>query len=273
MTELIDIIDVILRYKSRPTQRAADGGESPAKTGIFKALSVFCCQAFVHSRPPSAANANRWAAEIPSGHRKGFIERVIVNSQIDKFIDKFEKNPSIEPALIQQAVQNLGFDLPSDYLTLISQMNGGEGFIGDKYCRFYSIDKLIALNQAFMVKDFAPGLFIFGSTGGGEAFTFDTRNSPASIVEIPFIPMDIKYAKVLGKTILDFFIALSGQSKNETPHAINMDLIGKEVHEIQPIVFGGNPVDPKNKTFLIPEDYAKLVVWWNKQYQKVVASK
>jgi len=196
-----------------------------------------------------------------------------MNSQVDKFIEGFEKNPAVEPALIQQIVESFGFALPTDYLALFSKMNGGEGFVGDNYCRFYPIDKLITLNQAFMVNDFAPGLFIFGSTGGGEAFAFEKRGDSNSIVKIPFIPMDIKYAEILGETIFDFFIALSSGAKNELPHAINEAIISKEIHEIQPIVFGGDPVDPKNKTLLSPDDYAKLVVWWNKQYQKVVASK
>jgi hypothetical protein len=45
----------------RLTQRAADGGESAALICSFKALAVFWSQAFVPSRPPSAANASRWA--------------------------------------------------------------------------------------------------------------------------------------------------------------------------------------------------------------------
>jgi hypothetical protein len=48
--------------KHRLTQRAADGWESAALICSFKALAGFCSQAFVHSRPPSAANASRWLA-------------------------------------------------------------------------------------------------------------------------------------------------------------------------------------------------------------------
>lgn len=43
----------------RPTQRAADGGETAALICNFKALAVFYSQAFVHTLP-HAGNANRW---------------------------------------------------------------------------------------------------------------------------------------------------------------------------------------------------------------------
>jgi len=149
-----------------------------------------------------------------------------LNLQIIKFFDRFEKNPSAEPELIQQVTQVLNLAFPLEYLDLFLHMNGGEGFIGDNYCRLYSIENLNPLNQAFMVKDFAPGFFIFGSTGGGEAFAFDTKSDPFSIVKIPFIPMDVKYAEFLGATVYDFFVSLSNQSSNLIPHTINKATIG-----------------------------------------------
>jgi hypothetical protein len=44
--------------------RAADGGESASFIGIFLVSSFFCPQAFVCTRPLSAANANRWTAAL-----------------------------------------------------------------------------------------------------------------------------------------------------------------------------------------------------------------
>lgn len=39
---------------------------------------------------------------------------------------------------------------------------------------------------------------------------------------------------------------------------------GKEIFEIQPIIFGGSPTDPANKTVLSREDHIKAVNYWNK---------
>ena len=193
-----------------------------------------------------------------------------MNSQIIEFIEGFEKNPRAESAVNQQVVKALNLDLPSEYLNLFSFMNGGEGFIGDNYCRLYAIENLMPLNEAFLVKEFALELFIFGSNGGGEAFAFNTKSSPFSIVEVPFIPMDLKWAKLLEKTINEYFSHFSNSADNKVnsvPPSINKALIGKEIHEIRPVVFGGDPLDPKNKIPLGPEDYAKFVVFWNRIWQ------
>ncbi len=41
------------------------------------------------------------------------------------------------------------------------------------------------------------------------------------------------------------------------------DLAGKEIFEIHPIILGGNPTDPRNKTVLTREDHIKAVNYWN----------
>ena len=42
------------------------------------------------------------------------------------------------------------------------------------------------------------------------------------------------------------------------------DLKGKEVFEIQPIILGGDPIDPKNKTVLDREQHIQAVNYWNR---------
>jgi len=78
--------------------------------------------------------------------------------------------------------------------------------------------------------------------------------------------MDMKLAKLLGNTMDEFFSHFSTGAKNNSSQ-INKDLIGKEIHEIHPIVFGGDPIDPKNKVPVRTKDYAELVVFWNKIWQ------
>jgi hypothetical protein len=189
-----------------------------------------------------------------------------LNTEISNFFEGFYKNPPINSMAIQQIVNVLKLGWPSDYLEVFSFMNGGEGFIGDGYCRLYPLDELISLNESFSVKEFAPEIFIFGSNGGGEAFAFNITTSPVSIVKIPFIPMDAEAAELLGKTFREFLLSFTKKETNNLAQ-INKDLIGKEVHEIQPIVFGGSPTDPENKAFVPVKDYGKLVVFWNKIWQ------
>jgi hypothetical protein len=42
------------------------------------------------------------------------------------------------------------------------------------------------------------------------------------------------------------------------------DARGKEIFEITPVILGGSPTDPANKTVLTRADHIKVVVYWNK---------
>jgi len=151
-------------------------------------------------------------------------------------------------------------------------MSGGEGVVGGNYFRLYPVEKIVALNQAYGVDEFAKGLIIFGSNGGGEAFAFDTRNASVAIVQIPFIPMDFKYLRNYGGTLYECLRQLqskSQQADKDLGPLPNPTALGKEIHEIQPIVFGGDPIDSQNKVLLSPEEYAPYVVWWNRKYREV----
>jgi hypothetical protein len=43
-----------------------------------------------------------------------------------------------------------------------------------------------------------------------------------------------------------------------------VDCRGMEIFEITPIILGGSPTDPANKTMLTREDHIKAVVYWNR---------
>jgi len=42
------------------------------------------------------------------------------------------------------------------------------------------------------------------------------------------------------------------------------DCRGKEIFEITPVILGGSPTDPANKTVLTRADHIRAVVYWNK---------
>lgn len=87
-----------------------------------------------------------------------------------------------------------GLCLPEDYLSLFTELDGGEGFVGEEYLILWKAEELIIFNKEYEVDQYAPGIFLFGSNGGGEGFGFDTRSNPYKVVEMPFIGMDLKYA-------------------------------------------------------------------------------
>jgi hypothetical protein len=111
---------------------------------------------------------------------------------------------------IDLASTALGVTFPADYVAFMLESDGGEGRLGlGAYIALYPVGELLAKNKAYAVDEFAPGLVLFGSDGGGIAFAFDKRRVPAELVEVPFIPMSLDEVKVLGADLLTFLRSLA----------------------------------------------------------------
>ncbi len=68
----------------------------------------------------------------------------------------------------------------------------------------WPIEKLLFYNKAYQVYKYAPGLLIFGSNGGLEAFAFDTTTEPVEIVSIPFVGLTPSEAIEYGESFQEF---------------------------------------------------------------------
>src|SRR3954464_2022763 len=91
-----------------------------------------------------------------------------------RVFEKFSGGPSASPDAVHQLQDKLGVRLPDDYaLFLQEEADGGEGVIGSTYIILWRVEQVLELNAAYHVSEFAPGLVLFGSNGGGEAFGFD----------------------------------------------------------------------------------------------------
>jgi hypothetical protein len=44
---------------------------------------------------------------------------------------------------------------------------------------------------------------------------------------------------------------------------------GKQIHEIQPVKYGGSPTDPANKIALAPQEHAQYTTWWNRLQRRL----
>jgi len=98
--------------------------------------------------------------------------------------------------------------LPDDYVAFLASANGGEGFIGDEYVILWRAREIEQFNQEYETERCAPSLLLFGSSGGGEAYAFDTSDIAWSIVRVPFIGMNLKYALPVANGFTDFIDAL-----------------------------------------------------------------
>lgn len=120
----------------------------------------------------------------------------------------FHLSKANDPSASMAAIAALGRNLPSDYVKFVSSFDGGEGFIGNHYLVLWGAIELAILNREYEFSEYAPELIAFGSDGGGEAFAFDTRTEPASVVVVPFIGMSSAAATPVTGSFDEFLIRL-----------------------------------------------------------------
>ena len=102
--------------------------------------------------------------------------------------------------------------LPDSYFALLRVTNGGEGDLGVDPGWFvpWPVKDVLLNNREYQIAKFAPGLFGFGSNGGGECLAFDLRDAGAGrIVMVPFIGMDLREAVVVAENFDQFSLLVS----------------------------------------------------------------
>lgn len=132
-----------------------------------------------------------------------------MNSFAKKLTAEFNVNPPASIEAIRQFEYESGVSLSEDYTAFLMYSNGGEGFIGKRYASLWRLEDLAEKNRSYRVADCAPGLYLFGSDGGGEAFAFDLRSNEQPIVCVPFVPLDLREAQIVASTFEGFFAVLS----------------------------------------------------------------
>lgn len=171
-------------------------------------------------------------------------------------------DPPADPGVVEGLSSVLQAALPRDYLDFLLQHNGGEGFIGDRYIVFWKAEELADFNREYEVGKYAPGMLLFGSHGGGEAYGFDTRSAAMPIVCVPFIGMELRYASPVAKDFADLLCPACGAAMSN--HRDDRLTRGMDLVEIKPIIVGGDPVDPENKTWVTRQQHFELVRFWNR---------
>jgi len=124
----------------------------------------------------------------------------------DAMLEEFDKNAAASGDVVEHFASTFGFNPPPGYLEFMRLSNGGEGFVGTRYLTLWPLEQLREHNEGYEVKRYAPGLFLFGSNGGGEAYAFDLRQAEPSIVSVPLVGMALKEVRPSGATF-DGFLA------------------------------------------------------------------
>jgi hypothetical protein len=103
---------------------------------------------------------------------------------------KMKLNPGVSDSQLLDLSSSLTHPLPKDFISFLKFSNGAIGMIGINYLEIVQAEELIPFNKDYSVELNAPGLFIFGTDGGGEAYGFDYREQDPVVVEVPFIGME-----------------------------------------------------------------------------------
>jgi hypothetical protein len=107
--------------------------------------------------------------------------------------ERFNFNTPISEKEIKEVEKGLKVKFPQDYIDFMLKTNGGEGTIGkETYLRLWKIEELSESNEDYAISEFAPGLLIIGSDGGGTAFVYDFRDEIPKLVEVGFIGLDVE---------------------------------------------------------------------------------
>ncbi len=127
---------------------------------------------------------------------------------IEKFLKKLKINPGAPKDLIDSVEQKIGVKFPADYKKFLLMSNGVSGFVGKSYLLIWALEEIVEINQQASVNEFAPGLILFGSDGGGMSYALDTRDPIFSIVEVPNIGMSLDEVKFCGSSLHEFLVYL-----------------------------------------------------------------
>ncbi|MBN8781337.1 SMI1/KNR4 family protein [Thiobacillus sp.] len=128
----------------------------------------------------------------------------MIDSDFNLLAGQLTLRAPAEASVIAQFRIDHGVELPEDYVDFLLHSNGADGPVGETgYVSLWAIDELSELNRGYRVEEFAPGLLLFGSDGGDEAFAFDLRDSSMPIVEVPFIGVSLDEARPLAATFTE----------------------------------------------------------------------
>ena len=133
-----------------------------------------------------------------------------VANDLRQMLARFKCSSGASDSSIRESEAKLGFNLPVEYIAFLKLTNGGEGFIGGEYAIFWNVEELAEANADYQVHEYAAGLLIFGSNGGGEAYGFDTRREPWPVVRMPFVGMNWDQAISIGDSFSEFLERLHG---------------------------------------------------------------
>ena len=131
-----------------------------------------------------------------------------------------------------------------------------EGWFNDEYLVIFSQSEGASLASKYKFSESLPGYTLVGLRGWDD---FIVINPAGVMFSIPTVP--------LSETSKTEFVIPNNLSLED-----DIRFTGKIKWYLKPIVFGGDPQDKQNLTWVTLEQHVELVVWWNNQYKSIKAA-
>lgn len=165
---------------------------------------------------------------------------------------------------IRQAEGELASAIPPSLKDFALEADAAEGWVEGEYLALWPVSRLAALNRMAEVDRADPDLVAFATNGSLEGYFFS--KTTGEFVNSPMIGLGYLPATRVATSFSDFLEWLAnshpGGMPNERPDVSRLGLV---IHNVQPVLFGGDPVDPKNKVLVPLEQYVQVVAWWNRR--------
>jgi hypothetical protein len=102
-----------------------------------------------------------------------------MDEKLEYYLKGIEKNDSeVSDILIRDIQQKLGFKLPDYYVSLVKEINGGEGEVGENsWLCLFPVEDLIETNNNyhFLINEI-PDYFLFGKDAADTGYAFHKQN-------------------------------------------------------------------------------------------------
>jgi hypothetical protein len=129
-----------------------------------------------------------------------------------------------------------------------------EGWQGDDYLILFDEAESADFSAKYEIGKYLAGYLIVGLKGWDD---FLVMGPDGTLATVPTVPLTAEYLAPLEIPIDP------GQIEPDSRYA------GTVKWYTKPVVFGGDPLDAENTTWVPLEQHVELVKWWNDQYQKV----
>ena len=131
-----------------------------------------------------------------------------------------------------------------------------EGWFQDDYFILFTESERASQSHRYGIATALPGYTVIGLRSWDDLIVVDNTGDAYTV---PAVPIDLQY---LSPCTIPESTSLEPDGR----------FTGKIKWYVKPLVFGGDPNDKDNVTWVSHDQHAELVSWWNQQYRALKAS-